>query len=147
MANILLCVAGVYIQQEKYDASLVSLEQVSLIHSSLYPDESINDCIDMELCYFLLGKTYRAQSEFHRAISSYSECLPLKQNKFGADSIECAVVHNELGEAYGKVNDWVKAIESLVASIKIRKKELGGDSVDYAYSVFNLASEYTMSRF
>ena len=145
VANILLSLAGVYVQQEKYDASLVSLEQVSLIHSFLYPDKSINDCIDMGLCYFLLGKTYRAQSEFHRAISSYSECLPLKKNKFGANSIECAVVHNELGEAYGKVNDWEKAIESLVAALKIRKKELGGNSIDYACSIFNLASEYNMS--
>ena len=139
VANILLQMAGVYVQQEQYDASLVSLEQVLLIQSSLHPGDSTNDSIDLGLCYFLLGKTYRAQSEFHNSISSYLECIQLKQTKFGANSLECAVVHNELGEAYGKVKDFCKAIESLVQALKIRKHELGNNSIEYGDSVFNLA--------
>lgn len=147
VANILLCMAWVYVEQEKYDTSLVSLEQVLLIHSALSPGDSTNGCIDMGLCYFLLGKTYRVRSEFHKAISYFLECIQLKQNKFGANSLECAVVYNELGEVYGKVSDFDKAIESLVQALKIRKNELGNDSIDYGYSVFNLAREYCTSWF
>lgn len=147
VAKILLQMAEVYVQQEKYDASLVSLEQVLLIYNSLLPDGSTNACIDMGLCYYLLGKTYRAQGELQNAISSYLECIPLKLNKFGANSLECAIIHNELGEAYGKVEDFDKAIESLVQALQIRKKELGNNSIEYGDSVFNLASEYKVFCF
>jgi tetratricopeptide (TPR) repeat protein len=101
----------------------------------------------MGLCYYLLGKTYRAQGELHKAISSYLECIPLKQHKFGANSLECAVIHNELGEAYGKVEDFDMAIESIVQALQIRKKELGNNSIEYGDSVFNLASEFRVFSF
>lgn len=139
VANTLLRMAEVHVQQQKYEASLVSLEQVLFIQSSLDGD---ND-IDMGSCHYLLGTTYLARGDFQKAISSYLECMKMKEKKFGCNSLECAAVHNDLGQAYGKVKEYDKAIESLVHALKIRKTELGNNALDYAHSVLNLASEFT----
>jgi tetratricopeptide (TPR) repeat protein len=144
VAVILLKMAEVYCKQKKYDASLVSLEQVLFIQSSLGHQDGAKDNIDLGLCRYLLATTYLARDECQKAISSYMACLTIRQQKFGHNSLECAVVHNDLGDAYRKVGDFDKAIESLVEALKIRKTGLGNNSLDYGHSVFNLASEFNL---
>jgi tetratricopeptide (TPR) repeat protein len=141
VAVILLRMAEVFCKQKKYDASLVSLEQVLFIRTSLGHHDGADENIDLGLCLYLLATTYLARNEYKKAISSYVECLTIRQQKFGFNSLECAAVHNDLGDAYRKVSDFDKAIESLVEAIKIRKTGLGNNSLDYGHSVLNLASE------
>ena len=142
VAIILLRMAEVFVKQMKYEASLVSLEQVLFIQTSLGCRDGADEGIDLGSCHYLLATTYLARDEYEKAISSYVECLTIKQNKFGRKSLECAAVHNDLGEAFRKVGNFDKAIESLVEALKIRKTELGNNSLDYGHSVFNLASEF-----
>lgn len=140
VACILLRMAEVYVHERKFEASLVSLEQFLLIRASLGLCDSADDVdVDLGLCHYLLATTHFAREDYQKAISSYGECLTIRQNKFGLKSLECAAVYNDLGAAFGKVGDFDKATESLVEALKIRKTELGKNSLDCGHSVYNLA--------
>ena len=127
VAKILLRIAEVHVQEEKYDASLVALEQVLFIQSSL--DGASDDDIDMGVCHYFLGDTYLAREESEKAIDSYLESLNMKAEKFGRNSLECATVYNALAEAYGKTKDFENAMQSIVQALRIRKTELGNESL------------------
>ena len=110
VAKTLLRIAEVHSDQEKYDASLVCLEQVLFIESSLDEDNGI----DLGLCHYLLGVTYLEKNAFEKSISSFLRSMEIKKLMFGPSSVECAAVQNNLGKAYGKIHEFDKAIECLV---------------------------------
>ena len=115
-----------------------------MIRASLGLCDSADDVdVDLGLCHYFLATTHFAREDYQKAISSYGECLTIRQNKFGLKSLECAAVYNDLGAAFGKVGDFDKAIESLVEALKIRKTELGKNSLDCGHSVYNLAQIHT----
>jgi len=131
VANILLRMAEVHVKEEKYDSSLVCLEQVSLIQNTLGDDSGI----DLGSCHYFLGVTYLARGEFKKAITSYLECIDAKE----WETKQLATIHNDLGKVYGKVRKFDKSIESFIHALRIRKTELGNNSLDYGHSVYNLA--------
>ena len=133
--NTILKIAEAQVYLEKFDASLVSLEQVLFIQSNLGEEVEI----DHGTFHYLLGTTYLARGESQKAIDAYLESMKRKQEEYSTDSLECAAVSNELGTAYRQVGDFDKATESLVSALRIRKTELGSDSLDYGHSVENLA--------
>jgi tetratricopeptide (TPR) repeat protein len=108
VANILLRKAECHVHSNKFDSSLVCLEQVIFIQESLALD------IDTVLLNHLLGITYLERGDYEKAISTSLAALKMMKMELNQDSLECADIYNNLGKAYGRLNNYDKAIESLV---------------------------------
>ena len=107
VANILLRIAECHVHGNKYDSSLVCLEQVMFVKDSL---ESCN--IDIVLLNHLLGITYLERRDYEKAISTSLAALKLLRLEFDQQSLECADIYTNLGKAYGMIQEYNKAIES-----------------------------------
>ena len=109
VANILLRTAECHVHSNKFDSSLVCLEQVKFIQDSLGSSD-----IDIVLLNHLLGITYLERGDNENAIKTSLEALKMMRMESNQDSLECADIYTNLGKAYGILQEYDKAIESFV---------------------------------
>lgn len=108
-ANILLRIAECHVHGNKFESSLVCLEQVMFIQTSMEACE-----IDNVLTNHLLGITYLERGDYDKAVSTSLSALKMMKIEFNHESLECADIYSNLGKAYGMLHEYDKAIESLV---------------------------------
>jgi tetratricopeptide (TPR) repeat protein/3',5'-cyclic AMP phosphodiesterase CpdA len=144
-------IAGVYLNQEKYDKALEEFESVLRARENIcknHPDIAVTHN-GIALAYFAQGKYDEAITEFKKALTILEKID--NNEKLDADIIyndatyqrDLAVTHNGIALVYSDQGKYDEAITEFKKALTIYEKVLGKDHLDTATAYHCMAIVYS----
>lgn len=140
MAAVLAVIAGGMIPEN------ITVEQVAAVepfipHLAEVAGNNPASLRDEQLSwpYSGLGRFYRGQGDYSRALAWYTECLSQCEQRLGPDHPETATSLNNLAGIYERQGAYAKAEPLHERALAIYENELGPDHSHTATSLSNLA--------
>jgi tetratricopeptide (TPR) repeat protein len=111
-------------QLQKCENALVEAEKLATTQNDTYSSLHTHN---------LLGLTYAAMHNYHRALQSHQECLKLLESAQPQDPFFQCQVYNHLGQHYTHLDDFISAIDMFKQAIAIAEELVAPEHTQSVY--------------
>ncbi|WP_198287576.1 tetratricopeptide repeat protein [Rivularia sp. PCC 7116] len=119
----------------------LTLEIPHLIETVIHQKDYLAD-EDLIIPFTGLGKFYKGQAAYNKALFYYEKCLAISKERFGEEHYDVATSFNNLAEVYYSLGNFQEPESLYLKALEIWKKLLGEEHHDFATGLNNLAKLY-----